>query len=259
MDDRHRLRPPRRHQRMGRRLTMVLVCLLPRKRLAELEEVVPKFSKIAQASVLVIVGTGLILLLRIITSVDGFWGPTTRRSCSSSSGCSPSCSSPPRAASAGWTEPGQGGRLPSTNAGRVPRHCPSPPRRCSSSECSGRPACWSRRAPACESHPRKEADECPDSPATSSGAGGTTARLRDGRDPAWPWVRCSRCSRCRHDRPHHGGDGARRRPRQAATHGIPLRPYHGHGHPSRRPPALRARRPPGQTAGTGRRRTTEPQ
>jgi putative copper export protein/methionine-rich copper-binding protein CopC len=54
-------------------LTMVLAGLLPRRHIDELEDVVPKFSKVAQASVLVIIGTGLILVVRIITSVDGFW------------------------------------------------------------------------------------------------------------------------------------------------------------------------------------------
>jgi putative copper export protein len=54
-------------------LTMVLASLLPRRRIDELEDIVPKFSRVAQASVTVIVGTGLILVVRIITSVDGFW------------------------------------------------------------------------------------------------------------------------------------------------------------------------------------------
>lgn len=55
-------------------LTMVLAGLLPRRQLDELEDIVPKFSKVALASVLVIIGTGLILVVRMITSVDGFWG-----------------------------------------------------------------------------------------------------------------------------------------------------------------------------------------
>lgn len=54
-------------------LTMLSVCLLPRRRLAELEEVVPKFSKVAALSVLTIVASGSILLWQIVGSVDGFW------------------------------------------------------------------------------------------------------------------------------------------------------------------------------------------
>ena len=44
-------------------LTVMTVCLLPRRRIAELERIVPKFSTIALASVLVIVTSGLILEL----------------------------------------------------------------------------------------------------------------------------------------------------------------------------------------------------
>lgn len=54
-------------------LTVLSLCLLPRRRLAELEEVVPKFSKVAAISVLTIVASGAILLWRIVASVDGFW------------------------------------------------------------------------------------------------------------------------------------------------------------------------------------------
>ncbi len=54
-------------------LTVMTVCLLPRRRIAELEQVVPKFSTIALVSVLVIVSSGLILSWQIISSVDGFW------------------------------------------------------------------------------------------------------------------------------------------------------------------------------------------
>jgi copper transport protein len=54
-------------------LTILTVCLLPRRRIAELEHVVPKFSTIAMVSVLIIVSSGLILLWQIISSVDGFW------------------------------------------------------------------------------------------------------------------------------------------------------------------------------------------
>lgn len=55
-------------------LTIMTVCLLPRRRIAELERIVPKFSTIALVSVLVIVSSGLILSWQIISSVDGFWG-----------------------------------------------------------------------------------------------------------------------------------------------------------------------------------------
>lgn len=54
-------------------LTILTVCLLPRRRIAELERIVPKFSTIALVSVLVIVSSGLILSWQIISSVDGFW------------------------------------------------------------------------------------------------------------------------------------------------------------------------------------------
>ena len=54
-------------------LVMLSLCLLPRRRLAELEVVVPKFSKVAALSVLTIVGSGAILLWQIVASVDGFW------------------------------------------------------------------------------------------------------------------------------------------------------------------------------------------
>lgn len=54
-------------------LTIMTVCLLPRRRIAELERIVPRFSTIALISVLVIVSSGLILSWQIISSVDGFW------------------------------------------------------------------------------------------------------------------------------------------------------------------------------------------
>jgi len=54
-------------------LTVMTVCLLPRRSIAELERIVPKFSTIAMLSVLVIVSSGLILSWQIISSVDGFW------------------------------------------------------------------------------------------------------------------------------------------------------------------------------------------
>jgi len=54
-------------------LTVMSLCLLPRRRLTELEQVVPRFSKVALASVLMIVASGLILTWQIIGTVDGFW------------------------------------------------------------------------------------------------------------------------------------------------------------------------------------------
>jgi len=54
-------------------LVMLSVCLLPRGRLADLEQVVPKFSRVAQVSVLMIVASGLLLVWDISRSVDGFW------------------------------------------------------------------------------------------------------------------------------------------------------------------------------------------
>ena len=61
-------------------LAMLSVCLLPRRDQAELEAVVPQFSRIAMVSVLLILASGAILLWQIIGSVDGFWAPTTPRS-----------------------------------------------------------------------------------------------------------------------------------------------------------------------------------
>ena len=54
-------------------LVMLSVCLLPRRRLDELEEVVPKFSVLALTSVLTIVTSGLLLLWEISRGIDGFW------------------------------------------------------------------------------------------------------------------------------------------------------------------------------------------
>jgi len=54
-------------------LVMLSVCLLPRGELDEIEEVVPKFSRVAQASVLMIVSSGLLLLWDISRGIDGFW------------------------------------------------------------------------------------------------------------------------------------------------------------------------------------------
>jgi copper transport protein len=54
-------------------LVMLSVCLLPRGELDEIEEVVPKFSRVAQVSVLMIVSSGLLLLWDISRGIDGFW------------------------------------------------------------------------------------------------------------------------------------------------------------------------------------------
>jgi putative copper export protein len=54
-------------------LAVLSLCLLPRRRLTELEQVVPGFSKVALVSVLMIVASGLILTWQIISTVDGFW------------------------------------------------------------------------------------------------------------------------------------------------------------------------------------------
>jgi len=54
-------------------LTVLSLCLLPRRRLTELERVVPRFSKVAAGSVMLIVASGLILTWQIISTVDGFW------------------------------------------------------------------------------------------------------------------------------------------------------------------------------------------
>ncbi|MGY2876742.1 copper transport protein [Marmoricola sp. URHA0025 HA25] len=54
-------------------LVMLSVCLLPRGELDEIEAVVPKFSRVAQISVLMIVSSGLLLLWDISRGIDGFW------------------------------------------------------------------------------------------------------------------------------------------------------------------------------------------
>jgi copper transport protein len=54
-------------------LTLMLVCLLPGRSLAELHQVVPRFSRVALGSVLMIVSSGLILLWQIVAPLDGFW------------------------------------------------------------------------------------------------------------------------------------------------------------------------------------------
>lgn len=54
-------------------LVMLSVCLLPRRRIDELEEVVPKFSVLALSSVLAIVASGLLLLWEVSRGIDGFW------------------------------------------------------------------------------------------------------------------------------------------------------------------------------------------
>jgi len=54
-------------------LVMLSVCLLPRGELDEIEAVVPKFSRVAQVSVLMIVSSGLLLLWDISRGIDGFW------------------------------------------------------------------------------------------------------------------------------------------------------------------------------------------
>jgi copper transport protein len=54
-------------------LVMLSVCLLPSGRLNELEQVVPKFSRVALVSVLMIVASGLLLLWDISRGIDGFW------------------------------------------------------------------------------------------------------------------------------------------------------------------------------------------
>jgi copper transport protein len=54
-------------------LVMLTVCLLPRRDLGEIEDVVPKFSRVALVSVLMIVTSGLLLLWDISRGIDGFW------------------------------------------------------------------------------------------------------------------------------------------------------------------------------------------
>jgi putative copper export protein/methionine-rich copper-binding protein CopC len=54
-------------------LVMLSVCLLPRRRLEELEAVVPRFSVVALLSVLAIVASGLLLLWDVSRGIDHFW------------------------------------------------------------------------------------------------------------------------------------------------------------------------------------------
>jgi putative copper export protein len=54
-------------------LVVLTVGVLPRRRLDELEEVVPKFSNVAKVSVLVIVASGLILVWQLIWPIDGIF------------------------------------------------------------------------------------------------------------------------------------------------------------------------------------------
>ena len=53
-------------------LVVLTVGVLPRRRLDELEEVVPRFSKVAQISVLMIIASGLLLVWQLIWPLD--WG-----------------------------------------------------------------------------------------------------------------------------------------------------------------------------------------
>ena len=54
-------------------LVVLTVGLLPRRRLEELEDVVPRFSRVALVSVLMIVASGLLLVWQVIGPVDDFW------------------------------------------------------------------------------------------------------------------------------------------------------------------------------------------
>jgi len=54
-------------------LIVLTVGVLPRRRLDELEAVVPKFSRVAQISVLMIVASGLILVWQLIWPIDGIF------------------------------------------------------------------------------------------------------------------------------------------------------------------------------------------
>jgi putative copper export protein len=54
-------------------LVVLTVGVLPRRRLEELEVVVPRFSKVALLSVLLIVGSGVVLVRQLIWPLDGIW------------------------------------------------------------------------------------------------------------------------------------------------------------------------------------------
>lgn len=54
-------------------LAVMSIGLLPRRRLAELEEVVPKFSKVAATSVALVVVSGTVMAWQLIGSVDGLF------------------------------------------------------------------------------------------------------------------------------------------------------------------------------------------
>ena len=54
-------------------LVVLTVGVLPRRRLEELEQVVPRFSRVAQVSVAMVVASGLILVWQVIGPIDDFW------------------------------------------------------------------------------------------------------------------------------------------------------------------------------------------
>jgi len=54
-------------------LAVMAVGVLPRRQLAELAEVVPRYSKVAMVSVLMIVASGLVMLYQIGLPIEGFW------------------------------------------------------------------------------------------------------------------------------------------------------------------------------------------
>lgn len=55
-------------------LLMLTVCVLPRRRLAELDTVVPRFSRVAKRSVGVVVLSGLVLFALVVLPAHHLWG-----------------------------------------------------------------------------------------------------------------------------------------------------------------------------------------
>ena len=55
-------------------LLMLVVCVLPRRRIDELDEVVPRFSTVAQIAVVGVIASGLLLVSVVLAPVPDIWG-----------------------------------------------------------------------------------------------------------------------------------------------------------------------------------------
>ena len=147
-----RLPAPGRHQRVDRWSCGADDRRAARRRIEKIDEIVPRFSKVAQVSVLLIMASGLLLVWQLIWPIEGFWSTHYSRVLVVKPRCSSWCSWRPWRASAGSTTRSPA-RLPLVD----PTRCsPSPPRwrrkPCWWSQFSGRPACWPRQAREFEKH-----------------------------------------------------------------------------------------------------------